>query len=819
MRKACRIKRGASRLSYRLAAATILYGAILSAPGAAQTPLVGPVSDSFQPMTVPLIWRNRALNDIYIRASPEGEYEIEAKSLEAELRPVLNELGQRRLADVLAGKLFVTPEQMKDTGFRFSFNLNRLELVAEEVDPDLVPVQSFDGLANRPDRLPPTINPARFSAYLNTNLGLVYREDQKSLSPELYLSGAARYGRIVVEAEAGFSDSFDDNYRFYRQAVRAIYDEPEAHRRWSVGDLRLPGTQLLAAPLIAGAAVQKSRRVFDPYYPTGVLGGRQITLTSPSTVDILVNGAPYRSVDLQPGRYDISDLPVEFGANDIQMVVRDAAGRRQVSDFSTFFDPLDLIAGEDEYSAAVGVRSDEIDFQPKYSNDPVAMFNYRRALSGTLLLGGGVQLSKDVQLLSFESQIVPQLIPGSFQLAAAASVGKGEGVALSAGYRWYGGRAETRKVASITVDYQSDGFRSLADFDLATVGRLTATASYSQSFTTRTFMSVGAAYSKIRGRSDQSTIYADVTRRLTPTVNLTGGAEYGTGSIFGRSFGIRLGLTMALGGQQRVDASYQSRRDYARATYSKATDNHAGAFGYSVGVQRSLGINSVDGSFDYIGNRFDARLSVASEGDGLGNITNRQVGRLQVGTSIAFADGILGVGRPINDAFAVVRAHKTVESEVIAGRNLSSNEYEASSGIFGAAVVNRLVSYSPQEIQYDLKNGATGYDIGSGVERVIPSYRAGYSIEVGNDRFVSAVGFLEINGAPASLVSGRITSQTDDGFVSQLFFTNSSGRFGIIGLAPGKHYVVTLNGGGVFNLEVPEDNRGLLRLDRISVSK
>ena len=89
---------------------------------------------------------------------------------------------------------------------------------------------------------------------------------------------------------------------------------------------------------------------------------------------------------------------------------------------------------------------------------------------------------------------------------------------------------------------------------------------------------------------------------------------------------------------------------------------------------------------------------------------------------------------------------------------------------------------------------------------------------MGNDRFVSAIVFLDVNGKPASLVSGKITTTDDEGFVPQLFFTNSNGRFGVIGLAPGKRYTVTLNGGGVFNIDVPEDNRGLLRLERISVS-
>src|SRR3546814_12103049 len=58
--------------------------------------------------------------------------------------------------------------------------------------------------------------------------------------------------------------------------------------------------------------------------------------------------------------------------------------------------------------------------------------------------------------------------------------------------------------------------------------------------------------------------------------------------------------------------------------------------------------------------------------------------------------------------------------DVISGRSLRDGDYEASSGTFGAAVVNRLTSYNSQDVQYDLDTLAVGYDIGSGVIRVTP---------------------------------------------------------------------------------------------------
>src|SRR3546814_13377012 len=82
----------------------------------------------------------------------------------------------------------------------------------------------------------------------------------------------------------------------------------------------------------------------------------------------------------------------------------------------------------------------------------------------------------------------------------------------------------------------------------------------------------------------------------------------------------------------------QSRRKLARASLSRGSDNNVGSLGYSVNVQDSSGNTSIDGVVDYIANRFDARVSLATAGTSLGGITDDRTARLPIGTSFAFAD-------------------------------------------------------------------------------------------------------------------------------------------------------------------------------------
>ena len=762
---------------------------------------------------VPLIWNGNARGDVTVQIAANGPAVIESKSLRAELSPLLNDAGVRAFDQAVAGAPFIAPLTLAAAGFVVDFDMSRLELRLTSIAAGLRPVESLDGPRARDADLTVTHQPSNVSAYLNTNVSLLYRDGEGLIRPDVFWLGAVRAGKIVVEAEAGLSESIG-NYQFFRQSVRAIYDQPEQYRRWFAGDVRLGSSPLSQFPQVGGLAVQKSRRTFDPSLTFRALGGQRILLDTPSTVEVLVNGASFRTLDLQPGTYDLSNLPIEAGANDIQLVIKDAAGRTTVTRLDTFFDPPDLEVGEDEYSAALGVVSDEFGLTPRYNGPVAALVQYRRALSSNLLLGGTLQLSSAIQLVSGEARFVPQFLPGSFELEVAGSSGRRTGGAFRAGYRWFGGAESKRQAVNVTIDYQSNGFSTLADLRSFSLERLSINANYSRGITDSTYVNVGGTFTRIARLGTLSTTFVDVNHRLNDRLIGTIGVEYGSGEVTGRNIGIRAGISILLGGRNRADVNYQSRRDYGRAALSRGIENTVGSLGYSLGLVRSLGSTGLDGSADYLGNRFNARLSLSSQGTGLNSIMDRQTARLQFGTSIAYADGMVGVGRPITDSFMLAKpAAALSNANAFLGRSLRGGNYEASSGPLGAAVMGQLQSYDTQDVQVDLRGPEPIYDIGKGLERLKPAYRSGYAIIVGNERIVSVVGNLRDAGNPVALISGTVEGIDDKGFQPQPFFTNSGGRFGIMGLAPGHHYRVQLVNGRSFTIDVPLTSGTLLRLN------
>ncbi|TRD11283.1 hypothetical protein FGU71_05090 [Erythrobacter insulae] len=772
--------------------------------------------------SVPLVFNGRVLGDVMIEIIPGEPASFETVSLRSELIPLLNDRGIDKLDQTISGRQYISGTELSEAGFQISFDESRLEVAVTFIAGEYRPVSSLgrEDYESAQQTLP-SIQPAEFSAYLNLNTNFDYSSQEGLLTPEIFLLGAARFKDVVVELDGAFTEQFGDGYRFYRRSLRAIYDQPEHDRRFTAGDLRLTTIPLLQTPFVGGVAVEKRRQIFNPFQPVSRLGGQEVFLDSRSTVDVLINGAQYQTFQLDAGRYDLANLPLQAGSNNVELRIRDSAGRQQIVDLNYFFEPLGLPAGEEEYALSAGFIARDLNFEPEYTGDPVAVGYYRRALSENLILGGAFQVSQDTQTFAAEASFVPQVIPGAFDVQVATSTGAGTGLAARASYRLRSGDSfANRKQLSLTIDYESASFRSVGEIFQTNFDLLNLTASYTQGFSERTFASAGASYTRRGGgQTDRSQIFVDVAHRLDDRLRLTAGVEYGDDGFSRQKFGARLGVVMLFGGRNRLNADYRSRTATTRATFSRGSEDRVGSFGYDIGFNDSRGSTGVDANVDYVSNRFDARASVFSEGNGFGNITNSQRARLQVGTSIAFADGVFGIGRPISDSFAVVAPHSSLKDRnVISGRNLSRNDYYARSGLFGGAVQADLSSYTVQDIQYDVDGLNPGYDIGDGLARVDPPFRSGYKIVVGNDRFVSTLGTLFLGDKPAKLVSGTITAIDDEGFEPLPFFTNSVGRFGAIGLAPGKNYLVSIPAlEREFTIAVPADNTGLYRLGEVVI--
>lgn len=779
-------------------------------------------------MTVPLNFNSRVLGEMPVLLTRDDRFLVNSAGFKALIDPLLTDEAKLELAAALEGHEDFAPEEINDTGIRLDYDPDQLAVLVLRIDPTKRTVESLFSVG-APEE--PGLPPEKFSAYLNANMAIQrYQEADILTKPSIFLNGAVRYGAVVFEADVqAREDRFTGDYEVERQYARFVYDQPEGYRRWTLGDLdpELRGRQGFAE--MGGLGVQRQRRRFDSFRTDGLTGTRQLVVQETSTVRVLRNGITVREFRLDPGQYDLTNLPLEAGSNDIQLEIVNGAGRVDRVSYSAYLDMIDLDPGDYEYGAYLGVTSDGFFGSPDYSDGDLAFTGYwRKAFEDRPAIGIGAQLSENVQALSGQTQFI---LPtgGRLQLDGAVSNGEnGEGYAAGASFDHIVDLGETYDSWTVAVDYTSEQFATLGNSLGDNSTSWVFSGSYNHRFDENWQASINGSY-RMSHDDDLSSSYAIsaiTTYRFSEKWSAQFGLEYldfGT-DTFGQTrdgFGFTFGLVWQPRIDRRVDARYGSATNAGTVTFQQYSGNRVGALGYSLTGNYDDGAGNISGQVDYIANRFDASVSHTAFGRDFSNITEEQVTSLRIGTSIATTGGKVAIGRGIYDSFAIVYPHESLKGrDVIVGDSLQGGNYVARSGALGPAVAGQLTSYVNQSVRYDVLDPPRGYNIGDGIMRVHPLYKSGYAIEVGSAKFVSALGRLVGNGdRPVALMSGRVRPADESNADAELFFTNSVGRFAIQNLEPGKRYRVEMYSSPAMGFEfvVPEDNEGLLDLQILRV--
>ena len=779
-------------------------------------------------LTVPLTFNRRTLGEVDVLLTRDDRFVVASGSFADLIRPLLNEQGQAELTAALEGREGFEARDLAPIGIVLDYDPSALSILVVRIDPARRATQSlFD--AGEPEE--PALAPEPFSAYLNSTI-VGFRRDPAGFTgaypkPSVFLNGAVRYGHGVFEFDfQGREEQFLGTYEVDRRYARLVYDEPEAFRRWTVGDLETETRNRQGFVNIGGVGVTRQTRRFDSFRPGFLAGNREFILQSESTVRVVRNGVLLQEFRLDPGRYDISNLPLLTGSNDVELQIVDDAGRSSSVAYRSYLDAIDLEPGDYEYGAFLGVTSPFTIGSPDYSSGDLAFTGYfRKAFVDRPAIGVGLQASGEVQMLDAETQYI---LAGGQRLAFDAAISNGDlglGYAGAVTYDFLIDRGEVVDQALLQLDYVSEEFASLGNPQGGSPIAFTVTGAYSRAFSDDLYGQLQVSYQGGRnGFEDSYLLGADLAYRVNETITVQAGVRYQeipSGPIDRDDFGFTVALTWQPRYDRRADARYDSASNTGSVSYGQSIDNRVGAFGYSGQVNYSDGPVNASGSATYIGNRFDATISHTAFGRDFETVGDDQITAVAVSSSVAYAGGRVAVGRRIGDSFAIVRGHPTLEGRrVITGDNLDGGRYQASSGALGPALANSLASYYNQSLRYDVVDAPPGYDLGEGIVRVHPSYRSGYSLEIGTNAFVSAVGSIAgLNGVPLALVSGRVRPADDPTADGQPFFSNSVGRFAIQGLEPGKTYRVELftTPRQVFEFQVPVDSDGLLNLQTISV--
>ncbi len=460
-----------------------------------------------------------------------------------------------------------------------------------------------------------------------------------------------------------------------------------------------------ATPDILGVSLERSMSKLQPGRTTRSTGRRSFRLERPSNVDVVVNGLSVRKLRLDPGDYNLSDLPVSIGSNDLVLLIEDDVGHTEKLEFSLFSDNALLPDGLTEWSLAGGVLTDFERGEPDYAMDrPFISGFYRRGLSDAVT--GEAHMQSDGETAMSGAGLMFGNSLGLFALEGAGSLrGEAEwGAAFNGDYsiaaiKDASGRSHNVR---LSAKLRTPGFalpdqesRDFADW-------LDLSASYGTQLPLNIAASLSASYG-FGGLYEKDNYGADLRLSRPFGRELSMGVSAGYHARGGEADDLTVSLRLQYRPDERtaISAVYDARNERSAVSADREFGQGIGAWQTSIDIAHERAANgsggddvTVNAAAHYTGNR--ANVSVAQDGRfvSLGTGARDQRTSVRLETAVAVADGHVAVGRPVSNGFAIIAPHADLKDNTVSVGKAATGYQAQTDGSGTGAALERLVLYT-----------------------------------------------------------------------------------------------------------------------------
>jgi outer membrane usher protein len=549
-------------------------------------------------------------------------------------------------------------------------------------------------------------------------------------------------------------------------------DEPEELRRWSAGDMAAASGPLGGSLVLGGLGVQRELSL-DPYFVHVPLPRGTAVATSPSTLEVYVNGSLVRRERLAPGTYDLTNFPATSGAGAVQAVLRDAFGRTQELDARYYFSSGLLAEGLTDYAWQAGFARRGLGRGSFDYGEPVLLARHRIGWSDRLTAGFRAEAS--ARMASGGPGLTLATPLGELDLAAAASGASGAGGAAGqVAWSFVALRSSFgARLAAWSARYANASLLPGQDRALLSLDAFAGTAAWRA-----VSLEASVRLSRWRDAGDAAALGGRVSLGLGRGASLFLSAEVGRQPGAGPGTTLLALLSWSTG--QRGSAELSAGR-------SAAGQAQAG-----VGAQRSLPRGDGEGyrlradgggpspsSLSAVGQVQRSQGVVEAEWDQVGPAA---AGRLRAAGALVAIDGRFFASRPVDSSFALVQV-----PGVEGVRTLLENQEVGRTDRDGDLLVPSLLPYQANRLSIRGEDVPLDHDLGPLELLVAPPARGGAVARFAVQRLAAVTGALSVPGpaGPVRPANGEMSVASGSGrLVSPV---TPEGRFWLDGLPPGRH--------------------------------
>jgi outer membrane usher protein len=596
-----------------------------------------------------------------------------------------------------------------------------------------------------------------------------------------------------------------DGGGFERGLSNVTWDDDVRRTRLTVGDVIGDSGDLGSSQIVDGINIARSF-ASTPYEQTITSPTLSGTALTPSVADVYVNGQLIRSVNVPPGAFNFSNLPAAGGANDAQIVLRDAFGHTQILSTRYYGGNSILRAGDTDYSYSLGEDREALGFGRAYGGI-VALGRYAFGLSRSTTVGAHSELAGGFENVGTSLAHAGRL--GIVNVALAESRDRGvSGLAGTAGYTF-----STPNVwLTASVDVASANYVTLAQRGLADPtpveklidvgvrpfrGNYTSSIAYSDS---RTRL---GGFTRQLSWQHALAVGHGVSALVSTGVSQSPSGSYPTLSVFLTRSGGRNGRDATTLSLQAEGDTVQPAMELQQAAPLAGGSGYDATF-YPSGSQSSSGRYSLRSS---IGN-LDMDYGLARNGSLSGDVA--------VSGAVAFAGGYAQLAQPIADGFALVRVDGGERVDV-----LIDNQDYGTTNAKGFLVLPNLPSYYAERVAVVRDDGPVNLDISSEAQSLVVASRRGAVVEFNASVVTAVIGKVTVSrpGRVAIPAFGQLSLALPKGTVTSEL--DGDGRFYFEGLSAGKYAATVRYADGEcrFALAVPrataiEQNIGAFTCER-----
>lgn len=697
----------------------------------AQTPEKSVSSPQVETMVVNASLNTVDKGDLFVQRTAGGDFLVKTEDLRA--MGFNNPSGPPIVVD---GAPHLSLRAMQGVGFIFDDRLLTLAVTAE---PQLLTGASFNLQGGSRTR---GVVAEANSAFFNYALD--------------YAGNAAGDGKANATTEIGwrFADYLfttnattqrtDGTRQLTRLMTSITRDDRDNLLRFVGGDF-FTVPQALGSPVnMAGLSVSK-RYALDPYFIRNPLQNIRGMATTPSQLELYVDGQRIRTEKIQPGGFELRDILAYGGASSAQLVLRDAFGRVQQFDYSFYYSDQPLAQGLNDYSYSLGALRQDYGLASNHYGATAFSAFHRYGLTDAITVGGFAEGTRGL-LNAGPSATVVLGSAGVLNFTMAAS--KFDGVSGKAALANYSFQSR-RWSFGATLRREAGSYAMLAS--PVTLSNRKYDASLSAGYNVPGAGSVYLSYAATS--SNPAPLPGPFVNTTTSLASRVTALSYnlplfsGRSSLITRLSHVRqdeqsrneafIGLNYNFDGNYFAAANLRKDQRGTGESFQFTKNQPVGeGLGYTASVDRSNGsLNNAQSSLQY-----NAPAAIF-RGSSINTYSQGQSTRaysLSVAGGVGYAGGLTAYGRPITDSFGIVKVGE------VAGVDVSVNgQLVGKTDSRGILFLPTLSAYYDSDVSISSASVPIEYSVPIVKLKLSPSLRSGSVLNFEITRLQALTGSIQ----------------------------------------------------------------------------